>query len=158
MLGVIHSMFRIALRFFIVVLASSCATGGSKRLTKKELAAFVGPDSHTSLHWSRTNGPDFTVYHGKSTPPLTGGVGFYIGMHPSFVPAAGSTTHRGHLGVFSVLWHRKLREDGSLYQTARISLRGRPSIHVWVYGPGESDVDTLIQQLGTLPQFSRHAS
>ena len=152
-------MFRIPLLFFIVVLVSSCATGGSKRLTKRELAEFVGTDSHTSLRWSRTDGPDFTVYHGESTPPLAGGGGFYIGMHPSFAPEAGSTAHRGHLGVFNVVWHRKPREDGSLYQAALISRRDQLSIiHVWVYGPRESDLDALIQQLATLPQFSRRAS
>ncbi len=151
-------MLRIPVLLFITLLISSCTSGGKKRLTRQELAAFLGPDSHTTLRWSLTNGPDFTVFHGESKPPLAEGAGFYTGMQPSFAPEEGSTTHQGQLGQYKVVWHRKPREDGSLYQTALISIRDEPSIHVWVYGPTESDLDDLIQQLSTLPIFSQRTS
>ncbi|EDY16413.1 hypothetical protein CfE428DRAFT_6032 [Chthoniobacter flavus Ellin428] len=124
-------------------------------MTKQELAGLLGPDAHTTLRWSRTDGPDFAVYYGESAAPSSGGVGFYLGMAPSFQPTADSTTHHGRLGAFDVVWHRTRREDGSLYQAALLTNPDKPSIHVWVYGARESDLDALIRELSALPQF-RH--
>lgn len=151
-------MSRIAHLFRILVLLTSCASSGSKRLTKQELAEFLGPDAQTNLRWSRTDGPDFSVYHGEATAPNSSGVGFYVGMAPSFHPPAGSTTHRGQLGASDVVWHRSHREDGSLYEAALLTFSERPSIHIWVYGPRESDLDGLICELSKLPKFSHRPS
>ena len=67
-------------------------------LTRQELAEFLGLVSPGAMRWSRSCGPDFTIYQGEAMQPLTGRAGFYLGGWPSFEPGAGKLHGDGPAG------------------------------------------------------------
>lgn len=147
-------MHRIAFISLLIATLASCSSKQTPSLSKEEKAHLLGPRSNASMRWHKVAGPDFRVYHGLPQSPAEGEIGFYIGGHPSFAPAAGSTRHAGKIGTHKVMWHRRTRPDGLIYQTTLFALDDAYKIHAWVLGKTQSELDSLAQELGTLRLFS----
>lgn len=131
----------------------SCATDAL--LSAQEKSDILGSQASPFLRWRKTVGPDFMVYRGEAKAPLSGQVGFYVGTAPNFQPEPGSTVHRGRLGAYPVQWHRKIDADGSIHQSAVITLRKDSCfIHAWVYSDSESNLNALVTELSKLRQLS----
>jgi hypothetical protein len=120
----------------------------------RELAAFLGPVPHGAISWTKQRGPDFDVYYGHANPPLSGGVGFYLGGWPDFHPDAGSTLVPGRLGIYPVQWHRKVAADGSITQKALIRMDDYWRADVWASAKRQEDLDHVLAIVAKLPTFT----
>ena len=105
-------------------------------------------EQSVSLRWTRTDGPDFIVYHGEQIPPESGGVGYYSGLHPSFEPDKRSTKHPGKLGDYKVVWYRFRRTDGKYHQQCLISGSNEIKIHAWAFSNTQDELPALVTELG----------
>ncbi len=148
-------MHRIASLLIVTAILASCASRQPPPLSPREKAALLGPKSSATMPWHKVTGPDFNVYHGVPPSSAEGEIGFYIGGHPSFKPAPGSTRHTGHLGTHKVTWHRRTKPDGSIYQATLFPLDKNYKIHAWVSAHSPAELQTLTRELGTLRIFSK---
>jgi hypothetical protein len=145
--------FLIAVSILASIALSSCATDAP--LSAREKSDVLGAQASPSLRWRKTEGPDFMVYRAEAKSPLSGQVGFYVGTAPNFQPEQGSTVRRGRLGAYSVQWHRKIDADGSIHQSAVITLqKDSYYIHAWVYSDNELNLNALVLELSKLRRFA----
>jgi hypothetical protein len=121
----------------------------------KELVEFLGPVSPKKVEWTKTVGPDFDAYYGRAMPPLSGTVNIHIGGWPHFKPNAASTTVAGRLGMFPVIWHRKVAPDGTISQEAVPQLYGLWKVDIWLEAKRQSDIDGMIAIVSKLPTFTK---
>jgi hypothetical protein len=144
---------------FLAVVAFAIADQ-AQPLSESELSEFLGPGKTSLMTWSVVQGPDFVVYYGKAKPPLSGGVGIYLGGWPSFEPDPSSTIVSGQLGIFPVKWRRKVSPDEGIGQEAVIALdEDYLKAHVWLEAKQPDDLDKLLGELSQLPTFSfKHES
>jgi hypothetical protein len=139
---------------FFALLLSAHAEGG-KPMPPKELAEFLGPVSPKVIEWTKTIGPDFDAYYGRTMPPLSGTVNIHIGGWPHFKPNAASKTVTGRLGMFPVTWHRKVAPDGTISQEAVLRLYGLWKVDIWLEARRQSDIDGMIAIVSRLPTFTQ---
>lgn len=133
------------------------AQEGAKPIGEREVAKFWGiAQSHMS--WSRVEGPDFDVYYGHAKRPLRGGVGVYMGGHPSFEPVEGVAGVLGRLGTYEVRWFESHDEDGAFRKEGLVHISASQIFHVWIYGPSTSDITVLEKELTTYAVFSPKSS
>jgi hypothetical protein len=144
---------------FLAVVAFAFADQ-DQPLSEAELTEFLGPGKTSLMTWSVVPGPDFVVYYGKAKPPLSGGVGIYLGGWPSFEPDPSSTVVSGQLGIFPVKWRRNVLPEGGIRQEAVIPLdEDYLKAHVWLDAQQQGDLDKLLGELSHLPTFSfKHES
>ena len=147
---------RALLVFAIVALASVCMAQQPKPqpLQGRELAGFLGPVSPNAFHWSKYTLIDFELYNGEPQPPLSGHVGFYVGGHADFKPAAGSKQIRGRLGRYPVTWYRALDKERGISQDALISLDDYWQIDLRLSAKRQTDLDQIIATISRLPMFT----
>lgn len=144
---------------FLAVLAF--ANAESQPLSEEELTEFLGPGKVSLMTWRVATALDFVVYYGDAKPPLSGGVGIYLGGWPSPEFDPSSTIVRGQLGIFPVKWRRAVLPKGGIRQEAVISVDddGYWKAHVWLEAKQQGDLDKLLGELSQLPTFSaKHRS
>jgi hypothetical protein len=127
----------------------------AKQMPAKELAEFLGPVSPKALTWKKYLGPDFDVYYGHATSPLSGEVSFYLGGWPDFRAEPNSTVVEGRLGIFRAQWHRATAKDGSVTQNALIPLDNYWKVDISVRAKTQADVDKLLATVSQLPTFTK---
>ena len=144
--------------FLAAALLCSCAGDSGQPSSLTARLDQTGQRSDGALRWRKLAGPDFDVYHGSARPPLSGEAGIYEGTAPSFHPEPGSTLYRGRLGDYKVTWYRKVRADGSVYQTTIFNSAGVAKLHVWLSVPRAQDLAPLAAELAKSPTFARPGS
>jgi hypothetical protein len=129
-------------------------------LTEVQLTEFLGPGTTSSMTWTMVPAVDFVVYRGRPLPPLTGGVGIYLGGWPAFKPEPSAIVVPGQLGIFPVKWHRTVSPKGEIRQEALIPLdEDYLKAHVWIEAERQPDLDKLLGEVSRLPTFSfKHES
>ena len=127
---------------------------GGKSMPPKELAEFLGPVSPRAIEWTKSTGADFDAYAGRAMPPLSGTVNLYIGGWPHFKANAPSTTVSGRVGLFPVMWHRKVAPDGTITQETVFRLYGVWKVDIWLEAKRQSDIDGMIAILTRMPTFT----
>jgi hypothetical protein len=135
--------------------AFATAPPEAKPLSANELAEFLGSVAPNALTWKKYLGPDFDVYYGHASPPLSGEVSFYVGGWPDFRPEPESTVVGGKLGIYPVQWHRATAKDGSITQNALIQLDEYWKIDISVHAKSQRDLDQLLAIISQLPTFTK---
>ena len=141
-----------------LTLVSSATSQEDQPIPDNELREFLGPVSPDRIEWRVLNSVDFDVYYGKANPPLSGSVGFYLGLHPQELKPR-QTTSKSRLGRFPVTWSRTVNADGSIEQQTIIRLDSVLGLkaHVWADAPNETQLDNLLLHVGQLPVFATGA-
>ncbi len=156
---ILLSRFRLAavwtLLLVLLPVLAAAEKANNKLLTGEELSKFLGPVSPDAIKWTRSGGVDFVLYHGIAQPPLAGEVGFYLGGHPDFRTGPGSTTVKGHLGIFPAKWHRRIEPNKSVTQNALVHLDYYWQVDIGVNAPRQEDVDKLVAVVSQLPTFTK---
>lgn len=144
---------RVFLALLISILGFAAHAQDVPPLTGEELKEFLGPVSPNLIRWTKQPMIDFQLYNGDPVPPVSGHIGFYVGSapHPEYAP--NSSIVRGHLGKYSVKWHR-WNEDGQVKQEAVIYMRWFQVVDIWISGRQASDVEKLASIVSQLPLFN----
>jgi hypothetical protein len=148
----------IALMFLASLVPAGADEG--QPLSEAQLTEFLGPGITSSMTWTMVPAVDFVVYRGRPLPPLTGGVGIYLGGWPAFKPESSAVIVPGQLGIFPVKWYRTVSAKGEIRQEALIPLdEDYLKAHVWIEAERQPDLDKLLGEVSRLPTFSfKHES
>jgi hypothetical protein len=139
----------------VLALLLSASAEAAKPMSQKELAEFLGPVSPKAIAWTKTVGSDFDAYSGRAMPPLSGTVNIHIGGWPHFKANAASTTVAGRLGMFPLVWHRRVAPDGTISQEAVLKLYDLWKVDIWLEAKRQSDIDGMIAIVSKLPTFTQ---
>jgi hypothetical protein len=154
------------IRFCVVVAAviPAAATAGAQENTEKPLSGrdlirFLGPVSEKLAGWQKSIFPDAEIYEGTANPPLAGSV--TIGIHLwTWKVDLGQQPQMGgpdRLGVLVGSW-TKGNFEGIYNATFSFADADERWVTVEIESPVQSDVETLIVEIGRLPMFSTSPS